>query len=331
MNKRIIFAASAAVIIALLSGSIIIYRQVFRTVVKEETTYTVKRGASLSWLIKDLEKSGYVSSKRAALMYIKFFKLKFVPKAGTFSFKAGFNLDDILNVIDKGIGKLERIIIPPALSLKEIGEILEIGGIMTSKEFLTIAGDRLFISRWKNIKKGSLEGFIYPETYFFSKQTPKKEIAALFVDLFFEQTKDIINYNMITPDELYKKITVASLIEEEAVVDSERAIISSVIYNRLKRGMKLQHCSTVQYALPRHRKQLYLKDLEINSPYNTYIHEGLTPTPICNPSIKSIEAAFKPAETEYLFYVSKGDGTHNFSKTYREHLKFKDQPFPDAK
>lgn len=123
---------------------------------------------------------------------------------------------------------------------------------------------------------------------------------------------------------LYDLIIIASLIEEEAVVHEERALISSVIHNRIKKNMKLQLCPTVQYALGRHRKQLYFKDLEIDSPYNTYIHSGLPPTPICNPSPDSIKAALKPAETDFLFYVSKGDGTHNFSKTYREHLNHKD-------
>jgi UPF0755 protein len=118
-----------------------------------------------------------------------------------------------------------------------------------------------------------------------------------------------------------KVLTVASIVEREAVVDSERAIIAGVFYNRLNKGMKLEADPTVQYALNEGPRRVHYRDLTIESPYNTYVHTGLPPTPINNPGRKSIIAALYPASHNYLYFVSNGKGGHVFSKTYEEHQK----------
>ncbi len=120
-------------------------------------------------------------------------------------------------------------------------------------------------------------------------------------------------------------ITLASIIEREAKLDRERPIISSVFHNRLKKNKLLQSCATVQYALGERKEDLTLKDLEIDSPYNTYKHLGLPPSPIASPGKASIEAALFPEDTDYLYFVAKGDGSHIFSKTYSEHLNAKNR------
>ncbi|MCM8770232.1 MAG: endolytic transglycosylase MltG, partial [Candidatus Omnitrophica bacterium] len=123
----------------------------------------------------------------------------------------------------------------------------------------------------------------------------------------------------LTDEEIRKVVIVASMVEKEAEVDSERPIIASVIYNRLKKRLPLQICATVEYALGFHKARLSRQDLRVKSPYNTYLHRGLPPGPICNPGKKSLQAALYPAKTNYLFFVTKGDGTHHFSETYAEH------------
>ena len=120
---------------------------------------------------------------------------------------------------------------------------------------------------------------------------------------------------------LHELVTIASLIEREARVDGDRRLISSVIHNRLERGMRLQIDATVRYALPGHKPRLRNSDLKVKSPYNTYLHSGLPPGPICNPGLACLEAALNPATTDYLFYVARGDGSHVFTRTYAEHLQ----------
>jgi UPF0755 protein len=122
---------------------------------------------------------------------------------------------------------------------------------------------------------------------------------------------------------LHQAVTLASLVEEEARVDSERALIAGVLKNRLARGMRLQCDATVQYALGKHRARLSYKDVTVDSPYNTYKYAGLPPGPICNPGLPSLRAALKPAPSVYLFYVARADGRHIFSRTYEEHLAAK--------
>ena len=114
----------------------------------------------------------------------------------------------------------------------------------------------------------------------------------------------------------------ASIIEKEAVKADEKPVIASAFYNRMKKGMTLSSDATVNYLFNYSKRRIYYKDLEIDSPYNTYKNKGLPPAPIANPDIKSVEAAYNPADTDYLFFVAKGDGYHYFSRTYKEHLEF---------
>ena len=132
---------------------------------------------------------------------------------------------------------------------------------------------------------------------------------------------------MCSSDLIREIIMVASLIEREAGNDEERAKIASVIYNRLEKGQRLQIDATVQYALGKTKERLYSKDLKVKSPYNTYLHDGLPPTPICSPLIASIKAALYPADTDYCYYVlkSKGSGAHNFAEDYDIFLQYKEE------
>ena len=120
---------------------------------------------------------------------------------------------------------------------------------------------------------------------------------------------------------IYEVMTLASLVEREAAVDDERPVIAGVLYNRLRTGMRLQCDATVQYALGKHKSRLLYSDLKVKSPYNTYLHAGLPPGPICSPSTASMIAALRPAKHDYLFYVARGGGRHQFTRTYEEHLK----------
>jgi len=234
-------------------------------------------------------------------------------KAGVYEFYGRTSLKKVIQKLVIGQVALIKVTIPEGITCKAIGEILENKGLVSQKDFE------------QHSKKENLEGFLFPETYFFPLDVSletivntmvmsfRKEFKKLYVNKIFEQNEK----------EIRDIVTVASIIEKEATLNSERPIIASIIYNRLKKRLPIQSCATVEYALGYHIAKLYDKHLKIKSPYNTYLYRGLPPTPICNPGKKSLESAIYPAKTEYLYFVSKGNGENHFSKTYAEHLRAK--------
>jgi UPF0755 protein len=174
-------------------------------------------------------------------------------------------------------------------------------------------------------KVSNLEGYLLPETY----NLPLDIDEEFLIRLLATNTLQIFKSDSIQRElnilqmNTHTILTLASIIEGEVLIDSERVIVSSVYHNRLKKNWLLQADPTIQYILPGSPRRLYLKDLEINSPYNTYKYKGLPPGPINNPGKKSILAAIYPADTDYLFFVATGDGGHNFSKSSVEHIRNK--------
>ena len=170
----------------------------------------------------------------------------------------------------------------------------------------------------KDIK--SLEGFLYPSTYYFDKDAKPKDIIKEMLSLFDKSYTDKLKKKQKERNmTLQEVVNLASIVEKEAVIDEDRPIIASVFYNRLEIGMPLQSDATLQYIFETRKKSITYNDLKIDSPYNTYIKKGLPPTPIANPSIKSIEAVLEPSNTDYLYFVASIDGGNVYSKTYEEH------------
>lgn len=304
---------------------------------------SVNSGDNLNSILKILKEKGLKGNLFIIKLYTKLFYKNLLIKIGSYQVNEYSTYWSIIQDIDKGIGIPFKLTIPPGLSLEEIAELLNSKNILSKEEFYNILSQQDFINSsfpenlvlilnpeillyWQKFKieldEKKYEGFFYPETYTYAKGVSPKIMLLQPIQQFFK-TLCKFPISDLSPLEIYKKIIIASLIEEEAMVDSEKPIIASVIYNRLNKKMRLELCPTVEYILPSHKKKLTLDDLNIKSPYNTYINSGLPPTPICNPSFESLKAAFFPAKTDYLFYVAKGDGTHYFSKTYSEHLKYK--------
>ncbi len=171
-----------------------------------------------------------------------------------------------------------------------------------------------------DVGQNSLEGYLFPDTYLFDPEINEKELSRIMLNRF---TEVVIHYWLEnannTKYNLHQILTLASIIEKEAQKPAERAIISSVYHNRLNIGMALDACPTIKYALNDPTKRVFLWQLKVKSPYNTYINPGLPPGPICNPGIESIKAAIYPLKTKYFFFVAKKDGSHIFSKTLAEH------------
>lgn len=186
-------------------------------------------------------------------------------------------------------------------------------------ELVQLQGTTFKVKGWTP-PDSNLEGYLYPDTYDVPKGATAREIVQMMLDnfharVFVPVSSEAAGY----PGGLTAAVTLASLVEREAEVDADRPLIAAVYANRLKIGQRLECDATVQYALPEHKKRLFDRDLRVNSPYNTYRHAGLPPTPIANPGLPSIKAALKPASVPFLYYVAGPDGQHVFSKTFSEH------------
>jgi UPF0755 protein len=233
---------------------------------------------------------------------------------------------EILNLLNSGKVKMIQFTIIEGWTNEQIAEyFLDQGFIKHKNEFLDLTKDKSLLSKYQ-IKGITTEGFLFPETYTIDPQLKITQIHEIMIKMFFQKLSTIVpNYQKMDPHTIYEKVILASIIEKEAIHKEELPLMASVYYNRLKKKMKLQADPTIQYILKDPKKKLTLKDLEIDSPYNTYKYKGLPPTPIANPGLESLKAAFYPANTDYLFFVRIEEGKHYFSKTYNEHLKAKNQ------
>lgn len=210
-----------------------------------------------------------------------------------------------------------KVTIPEGLSLAQMAATRE-----NAAAFLAAVGEVNAFDEF-GVSVSSIEGFLMPNTYFFSEQPTEAELVQRMVDQFKKDYAELMTrYPEKASEDPIIVLTIASLIEEEARQDEERALVSAVVHNRLKKNMRLEMDSTLQYSLGKYGQRLLNTDKEVDSPYNTYMHTGLPPGPISNPGVKSIEAALNPADVDYIFFVSNADGiSHTFSTTLREHNK----------
>ena len=209
----------------------------------------------------------------------------------------------------------------PNLISDNVKELVKKGLFISKERFMQLASSRDILAKFK-ITGNSAEGYLFPDTYTVPVGYPDEKILELMVEHFFEKTAELKGF----PDDPVKRqrlVILASIVEREAKVVNERPLIAAVFNNRLKQNLPLQSCATVQYLFDPPKKRLFFQDLEKQSPYNTYRNPGLPYGPISNPGLSSLGAALNPANTDYLFFVVKGDGEHHFSNNYKEHMKAK--------
>lgn len=212
------------------------------------------------------------------------------------------------------------VTVPEGSTIHDVGKRIEDAGLGKSEEVVRLASDPSF-AHLLGIPAQTIEGYLFPETYTFTRLDNPETILKTMVRTFWKRfpsegdkrAKDL----GMTIQEI---ITMASIIEKEAVLDEERPIIAGVFYNRLKKNMPLQSDPTAVYDIPFFKGPVKKEHLLRKTPYNTYVIRGLPPSPICNPGLASIKAALYPAEVPYLYFVSRGDGRHIFSRNYEEHL-----------
>lgn len=248
-------------------------------------------------------------------------------KAGHYVLNTGMHYGEIFAVLEEGPNNKARLTIPEGLTVDQTAGRVAQATSISVEDFLAAADDGDYQVPYIPLdNQDNLEGFLFPKTYDMAADASSREVVEMLLHQFDVETADLdwsrAEELGVTP---YQAVTIASLIEREAVLDEERPLVAAVIYNRLKKNMLLQIDATVQYALPEWKDVLTYEDLKTPSPYNTYLHKGVPPTPICSPGLASIEAALNPADVDYLYYVATGNGGHFFTADYNEFLKVKEE------
>ncbi|SIQ09363.1 UPF0755 protein [Paenibacillus sp. RU4T] len=296
----------------------------------------IARGMSPFQVADLLEREGIIRNAFIFKYYLKFKEQGGSFQAGTYELAPGMEHESIIQKLNSGSTVKEAVIrftIPEGYTLLQIADKLSKEGIIDKNRFLELAdsnkawGDAEAV---KTIPEDSrirhrLEGYLFPDTYELKKGSTEEDILTRMVEETDRKLAELPDLDETLQERgmsLHELLTVASLVEREVVVDAERAAVAGVIYNRLAKPMRLQIDATVQYLLDKPKERLYEKDLEVQSPYNTYRSDGLPPGPISSPSLKSIDAALHPEKNEYYYYVTKKDGSsrHLFAVTYEQHL-----------
>lgn len=298
-----------------------------------EHVFIVESGDSVYKVAQNLEDLGLISDASLFRRVVQYLGADEDIEAGVYALKASMTMEQIARELQHGRMSSTTVTIPEGWRTEEIAQLLEQMGVVSAQDFMqSVAQARTepaFLADRPAGSPANLEGFLFPDTYQFPKRTSAPIVIEMMLDNWDRRvTPEIRQMAEESGRSLYEVVTLASIVEREAVVADERPMIAGVYANRLEMGMMLQADPTVQYAKGYDEKnktwwsQLGLQDLETTaSPYNTYQNAGLTPGPICNPGLDSILAATSPASTEYVYFVSKGDGSHAFAKTFEEHLE----------
>ncbi len=286
----------------------------------EQVRVKVPEGATLASIAKLLENQKVISDAKSFLLTAKILgKEKSIP-AGVFTLVDANSNNSVIQQMVNGSPHLHYVTLIEGWTIKDIAVELEQKLAIDGDQFVQLCQDSLFISSLKVPVKNSLEGFLLPETYQFFEGQDEKEIIRRLVQEYHKNFDDDMKLvREKTGLSELEVVTLASIIEGEAIFDIERPIIAAVYYNRLKKRMRLQADPTIQYIIEGPPRRLLRRDLNINSPYNTYKYYGLPPGPINNPGAMSIKAALDPDEADYLYFVARGDGYHTFTNTQREH------------
>ena len=290
----------------------------------KEFVFDVKPNYNFHKVLDDLESKNIIRSKATFLLFVKIFGFEKNLKTGEFKLAHSMSSYDIAKILTSDLTVKKMVTISEGLNMYEIAELLSKKGLVNRDNFLNLCKNKSIAIDLLGENIESLEGYLFPETYNLEKYMDEKTIIKMMVDNFLKRFNNLspkYNEKIRTRNEA---VILASIIEKETGAGFERSKIASVFYNRLKIYMKLQSDPTIIYGILDktgiHIKNIRKADILAENKYNTYYVNGLPSGAISNPGEESLEAVFYPDETDYLYFVSKNDGTHKFSKTYREHL-----------
>jgi UPF0755 protein len=286
--------------------------------------FAVKAGSNLSSVSARLAEAKLIQSPFFFKLYMRLTGKSGKLKFGVYDLHDGMSASKIVQTLTSGKTKTISITIAEGLHNRQIGDLFAQKKFFASRdEFLQYAGKKSILDKYK-IPAQSVEGYLFPDTYFLPQGYPKDKIIEHMIEHFFEKTKEVKNFPT-EPRKIHDTVILASIVEREAKLKEERPLIAAVFHNRLRDSEPLESCATVQYLFEKPKARLFYKDLEVESPYNTYKVKGLPPGPIGSPGIAAINATVNPEKTDYKFFVLKGDDAHFFSKTYKEHNAAKKQ------
>lgn len=293
---------------------------------KPKVRVSVEKGKGVGGIAETLAQNGIIRSAFAFQAYVRWHGAGNRLRAGRYMLSGSMSLAQILLTLEQGPGRSGdrlRVTVPEGFTLVQIAEALEAKGICDAAAFQEFASKPSAWTGWDlgfTLPKTTLEGYLFPDTYDFLPHTPPDEIAKEMLLNFsrrFARPKE--QEVAASGHSLHEIVTLASLIEREARVEKDRPRIAGVLENRLKKGMKLEIDAAVIYALGHHKTRVYYKDLQVDSPYNTYRNVGLPPGPIASPGMASLDAAVHPEANTYLYYVAQSNGEHLFAATRPEH------------
>lgn len=278
----------------------------------------IPRGSSVAKVASTLEASGVIESALPFRYLLRFTGGSHKVRAGEFRFQRDMRPLAALRVLYFADPILHQVTVPEGWTARQIAQILAAKGLVDAEKFLAIA-----LSPASAKKMGystpHLEGFLFPDTYNFSKVDGEERIVQTMVNRFKKAYARLEEETRAKGYTVEWLVTLASVVEKETGVDAERPVIASVFLNRLKKGMRLQSDPTTIYGIPNFNGNLTKKDLQTPTPYNTYTKSGLPIGPIANPGEAALTAVLRPAQTDYLYFVSTNNGSHTFAKTYTEH------------
>ncbi len=339
MKKIIIFAASF-ILLFLISLYSFIFIQT-RPVNKSDLSdvrIEIPSGMSVSEVSKLLKKEKLIKNARLFYFTVRFPDLKsvlffkepsssFMLKSGIYRLNRSMDFSEIQKELSSGQQEFIIISLPEGLTISKIANLLEKNNICNANEFVHFCKDdsNPIFSEF-NITGETLEGYLFPDTYYFTSGMSAQNAARVMVENFFNKIQEVKGLSEKSPEELYKILTLASIVEREYRIPDEAPLIASVFKNRIRNNIGLYSCATVEYIITEiqgkpHPKRILLDDLKIDNPYNTYKWAGLTPGPISNPGLIALDAAANTPKTDYYFFqiADQNAGRHVFSATFEQH------------
>jgi UPF0755 protein len=331
---RIVFASVGFLILLLAIGlisSLIILSNLDKptgTISDEGLLFTVGKGESGISIARRLVDGGAIHSDLLLRFMMKAMSLEHDLKAGEYRISATMRSSDILKMIADGRQVLIRLVIPEGATLRQVAQIAEIAEIADKKTFLEASNNPVFLKEL-GIEGPSTAGYLFPDTYLLPRNAGAENLIRLMVNTFKERlAKTIPESGGESVETARQRLILASIVEREYRVAKEAPIMAGVFWNRLRIGMALQSCATVVYVITErlgkpHPSRLFDRDLIIPDPFNTYLHSGLPPEPICNPGLTALTASYRPASSRFLYFrlVNETSGEHYFSETLDEHIK----------
>lgn len=319
-----VFLALVLAHLVVVGGSLTLaYRSVFKTriIAQEARAFIIADGSSLNDVLLNMEQHLLAPAPIFVRLTLAIRGKKVVVKKGTYALPDTASTWELLDLFEQGRVQLMRITIPEGLDKWQIAELLGSYDWGDEETFRRLVDDPTPILSL-DPRAEDLEGYLYPETYFFPEGATPKEVVTTMVKEFIQRSEPMRSQLEERGLNLREWVTLSSLVEEESAVSSERATIAGVFENRLNKGMKLQCDPTIIYSLKLHKRykgKIYRSQIKYDHPYNTYVYRGLPPGPIASPGLASLQAALDPLQTPFLYFVAKNDGSHQFSKSLREH------------